>query len=168
MTPQVTGRLLLSEHLVLSGAVGASFSSNDNGVASHHSTGLSAQADLCQTGETTQFCGHFAVDQQTATTAGPAKSVSGSIDYSHRLDADSTIQFSLAASHYSSALAVFAGPTFSQSVLFPRRGRYTRRFGNRWFAGVDVAARKVTQSGPDPKADIGASLFVRYRLGDLQ
>lgn len=168
ITPELTGRLLLSEQLVLSGAVGVSFASTDNGVTTRHSTGLSAQADLCQTGERTQFCGRFAVDQQTATTAGPAKSLSAGIDYSRRLDADSTIQFSLAASHYSSPIFLFAGPTFSKATYYRAAADYSRRISDRWFGGVDVAARKVTQSGPDPKADVSGSLFVRYRFGDLQ
>jgi hypothetical protein len=45
---------------------------------------------------------------------------------------------------------------------------YSRHIGNRLFGGFELAARKLTQSGPDPDADVSASLFLRYRLGDLQ
>jgi hypothetical protein len=36
------------------------------------------------------------------------------------------------------------------------------------FAGLDLAARKLTQTGPDPKTDFNGSLFIRYRFGDVQ
>jgi hypothetical protein len=32
---------------------------------------------------------------------------------------------------------------------------------------VNVAARKLTEAGPDPDADFSASLFIRYRFGDV-
>jgi hypothetical protein len=88
ITPQVTGSLLLSERLVASGAIGATFSAVDDGARTRHSTGLSANASLCQTGERTQFCGRASVDQQAATVAGPSRAVTAGIDYSRRHDAN--------------------------------------------------------------------------------
>ena len=45
---------------------------------------------------------------------------------------------------------------------------YSRRIGDRLFGGLNLAARKLTQSGPDPDTDLNVSLFIRYRLGDKQ
>jgi hypothetical protein len=36
------------------------------------------------------------------------------------------------------------------------------------FGGINLSGRKLTQNGPDPKADFSGSLFIRYRFGDVQ
>jgi hypothetical protein len=168
ITPQVTGSLMLSEQMTFTGAAGVSFASVDDGLSTRHSTGLAADASLCQRGERGQFCARVAVDQQTATTAGPAKSISAAVDYSRRVDADSTIQLSLSANHYSQPISVLLARTFSSATYYRAAAAYTRRISDRWFGGVNLAARKLTESGPDPKADLNASLFIRYRFGDVQ
>jgi hypothetical protein len=168
VTPQLTAKLLLSERLTLTAAGGVSFAWVDDGVSTHRSTGADAEANLCQRGETSSFCARAAVHQQVATTAGPAKSINAGVDYSHQLDADSSIQFSLEGSHYSAPISVITGHTFSRSNYYRAAADYTRRIGSRWFGGVNVAARKLTEAGPDPKADFSGSLFVRYRFGDVQ
>ena len=154
--------------MTVSADAGVSFASIDDGVRTRHTTGLSADASLCRSGERGQFCARAAVDQQTATTAGPAKSVSGGVDYSRRLNVDSTIQLSLSANHYSSPTLVVSGVTFSKATYYRAAAAYTRRVSDRWFGGVNLAARKLTETGPDPKADVNASLFIRYRFGDVQ
>jgi hypothetical protein len=168
ITPQLTARALLAERITLDGAIGVSFARVDNGVTVRHSTGLAASADLCGQGETSFFCARVAADEQTATTAGPARSLSAGIDYTQRLDADQTVQFSLGATHYSAPTSVVTGQTFSSSTYYRAAGSYSRRVATRLFGGVNLAARKVTQNGPDPKTDLNGSLFVRYRFGDAQ
>jgi hypothetical protein len=168
VTPQLTGRFALGPRISLNAAVGASFVRIDDGISIHHSTGLSADANLCGSGERSEYCARASIDQQTATTAGPAKSETLGIDYSRRLDADSTLQFSLAANHYSSPVSVLAGRTFSHATYYRGAASYTRRISDRWFGGVNLAARKLSEAGPDPKTDVNASLFVRYRFGDVQ
>ena len=168
ITPQVTARVLLSERLTFSGAVGASFASVDDGVRTRHTTGLAADGSLCSVSERGQFCARAAVEEQTATVAGPSRSVSADVDYSRRLDAKSTLQFSLSANHYSSPVSVVTGRTFSNATYYRSAAVYTRRISDRWFGGVNLAARKLTEKGPDPKTDVSASFFIRYRLGDVQ
>jgi hypothetical protein len=168
ITPQLTGRVLLSPRITLDGAIGVSFARIDNGVAITHSTGLSAQANLCGQGETSFFCARFSADEQTATTAGPTRSISGGVDYTQRLDADQTISFSLNGTHYSTPTSVVTSRTFSAASYFRAATSYSRRLATRLFGGVNLSARKLTQNGPDPKTDLNASLFIRYRLGDVQ
>lgn len=168
LSPQVTAHLLLAENLTLGGAVGASFATINDGVSKRHTTGLTANATLCSLTEKDSFCGHAAVDQATATIAGPSKSESIGIDYSRRLDADQTLDFALSADHYSTPAAFTTASTFSHASYFRAVADYSRRFGGRWFGGVNVAVRKVTEKGPDPKADLSGSLFIRYRFGDVQ
>jgi len=168
ISPQVTARTLLSPTISLGGAVGVSFARIKNGAVTRNTTGLSAQANLCGQGETSFFCARMSVDEEAATTAGPARSISGSVDYSKRLDVDQTISFSLGATHYSTPVSVLATQTFSAASYYRAAASYSRKFATRLFGGVNLAARKVTQNGPDPKADLSASLFLRYRFGDVQ
>jgi hypothetical protein len=168
ITPQLTIQTALSQRMSFSGAVGASFASTDDGISTRHSTGLAANANLCSTGEHDQLCARATIDQQASTLAGPAKTITAGVDYSRRLDADQTIRFSLNGSHYSTPTSVVVGQPFSNSTYLRGAADYTRRLSDRWFGGVDVAARKITRDGPDPKADISGSLFIRYRLGDLR
>jgi len=168
ITPQLTARTLLAQRVTLDGAIGVSFARVDDGLTIRHSTGLSAQANLCGQGETNFFCARFSADEQTATTAGPARSISGGIDYSQRLDANQSISFSLGLAHYSTPISVVIGQIFSSSTYYHAAASYSRRFGTRLFGGVNLAARRVTQNGPDPKTDLNASLFIRYRFGDVQ
>jgi hypothetical protein len=168
ITPQLTARMLLSERLTFNGAIGASFARIDNGVSVRHSTGVSAEGNLCSRNERGQFCARVAADQTTPTVAGPARSISGSLDYSRRLNVDSTVQFSLSANHYSSPVSVISGQSFSSSTYYRAAAAYTRRISDRWFGGLNLAARKLTEKGPDPKTDAMGSLFIRYRLGDAR
>ncbi len=168
VTPQFTIQTLLSERLSFNGAVGVAFSRTDDGVRTRRSTGPSANASLCWRGEQDNLCARAAIDQQAATAAGPARSALIGVDYSRRLDVDQTLAFSLSASRYSNPTLVTSGFAFSRGTYLRAAADYSRRIGNRLFAGATLAARKVGQPGPDPKADVSASLFVRYRLGDVQ
>jgi hypothetical protein len=168
VTPQVTGRLQLSPTLDLSGAVGASFASVDNGVTTHHSTGISANAALCSSTQSGSLCGRVTINQDSATTAGPSKVISFEADYSRRLDADSSLSFSASLDHYSSPVSFLTGRNFSSTTYYHAAAEYSRSIGHRLFGGVNLAARKDAVNGPDPKTDFNASLFIRYRFGDVQ
>jgi hypothetical protein len=168
VTPQATIQTALSDRLTFTGALGVSYSSIDDGLTTRHSTGVAADAALCSRGDRDQFCARAAINQEQATAAGPARNMSVGVDYSRRLDADQTIRFSLDGSRYSSPTSFITGQTFSTATYGRAAADYTRRLGDRWFAGATVAARKLTERGPDPRADLSGSLFIRYRLGDLR
>jgi hypothetical protein len=114
------------------------------------------------------FCAHASLNQQATTVAGPARTVSAGVDYSRRLDADQSVQFSLTGSRYSAPTSLISSQTFSHSTYVRGAAEYTRRFGGRLFGGANVAARRISQEGPDPKSDVSGSLFIRYRLGDVR
>ena len=167
ITPQVTIQTLLSPRLSFEGAVGASFVSSDDGVRTVHSTGLSGNASLCSSGEHSQLCARAAIDQGGTTVAGPARNISLGVDYSRQLDADQTIHFSIGANRYT-PVSSFVGPSFQRATYFRAAADYSRNIGHRLFSGVSLSGRKVAQNGPDPRTDLSASLFLRYRLGDLR
>jgi hypothetical protein len=168
VTPQLTGDFRLSPRTTFTGAIGASFASVNDGLRTRHSTGLSGNAALCNAGEHSHLCARASIDQQTATLAGPARTISAGVDYSRELDANSTLQLSVDGSRFSQSVPLLSGQTFSTSTYYRAAAAYTRHFGHRLFAGVNLAARKLTERGPDPKADLNASLFIRYRFGDVQ
>jgi hypothetical protein len=167
ITPQVTIQTLLSPRLSFQGAVGASFVSSDDGVRTIHSTGISANASLCSSGEHSHLCARAAIDQGSATVAGPTRNISFDIDYSRQLDANQTIRFSIGANRYTPVSSV-VGPTFRRATYFRAAADYSRNLGRRLFSGISLSGRKVAENGPDPRTDLSASLFLRYRLGDLR
>ena len=168
VTPEVTGAFKLSRTLILSGDVGVSLSSVKVSGVTRHSTGFAGDASLCSNGEHTKLCARASVQQEAATSAGPSRVVAVSVDYSRQLSANDTIELSLGGNRYSNPTILLAGPIFSHATYLRAAADYSRKIGRRLFAGVDLAARKVTQTGPDPSADLSLSAFIRYRFGDVQ
>ena len=155
--------------MTLDGAVGVSFARVDNGLVVSHSTGLSAQANLCGQGETSFFCAPLFGGRADRDDSRPGK-----VDQRRsRLYASGSTPTRRSPSrsgvtHYSTPMSVITGRTFSASTYYRAAASYSRRFGTRLFGGVNLAARRLTQNGPDPKTDFSASLFIRYRFGDVQ
>lgn len=168
ISPEVTGRFNLAEHLTLTAAAGAAFTSVDDGIRTRHSTGFTGNVNLCSLQEHATFCARASADEASPTAAGPARSVSVGVDYSRRLDAKQTVDVALGVDHYSSPAVLVSTVVFSHATYFRAVADYSRNFGHRWFGGINMSARKVTQNGPDPKADVSASLFIRYRFGDVR
>lgn len=168
ITPEVTAQLRLAEHLSFSGDLGASFSSVDDGVRTRHSTGLAADANLCSSTERSTFCGRASIQQQAATSAGPARSISAGIDYSRRLTAADTLELLMSVDRYSNPVILVSGISFNHATYARAVVNYSRNISKRWFGGINLSARKVTQTGPNPDADFTASLFIRYRFGDIR
>jgi hypothetical protein len=94
--------------------------------------------------------------------------MSAGVEYSRRLDADSTLSFALGVDRFSTPISVVVGQPFSRSTYYRASAEYSRRIGRRLFGGADLSARKLTEAGPDPKTDLNGSLFIRYRFGDVQ
>jgi hypothetical protein len=172
VNPVVTASTQLSETLTASGSIGVmainqqSFGNNDKSVTPSFS------ASLCSRATDSRFCGRISRDAQSALSSSVLNgqreatintSITG--EYWRRLSRDETIQASLTAVHYNSASAV-DGDRLRSTYVSGVVG-YDRHVGNRLFAGVKGGARKLFQTGPDPKLDFNASVYVRYRLGDL-
>ena len=168
ITPEATAQLRLSEHLTFSGDAGVSFASVDDGVRTRHSTGLAGDANLCSTGERSSLCARASIQQQAATSAGPAQGLSIGVDYSRRLTEVDTLQLSVGADRYSNPVILVSGQAFNRATYMRAVANYSRKIGGRWFGGVNLSARKLTETGPDPDADLAASIFVRYRFGDVR
>lgn len=168
ITPRLTVSKQLSARLTVGGSVGVAFSSVDDGLVTRHSKGIAADLSGCWRGESDNFCGSFNIGQETATALGPSRSIGLSANYSKQLGADDTFQLSANVNRYSNPTSFVSGQSFVRSTYLRGAASYSRRIGNRLFAGADLAARKILLTGPDPKADLTGTLFVRYRLGDIR
>lgn len=169
-SPRVTLSQALSERMNLSASIGPSFSSSNNGSTSRHSTGVAGDFNLCSaTGQRTSFCGTVAISQQAATSIGASRSITAGLSYSRRLDANQSLRLAIDANRYSTPTLLVTGPSFSRATYVRAAADYSRRIGGgRWSGGATLAARKFTQTGPDPNVDVSGSLFIRYRLGDIR
>lgn len=165
INPTVNIRTLLSENWDASASVGVSFSKVDQELGgSDSSTNISLDASLCRSMEFDRFCGHVARYAQSSSRAALVTTTSVGVDWYKKLDADSTIQLSAGVVRYVSELQVLQD---IRTHHFRLAASYSRRINARLSAGADVGVRSLRQSGPDPNADIGGSVFLRYRLGDL-
>lgn len=167
-TPQISGRLALSDHTDLSGAIGVSFASIKRGGIQQHVNGLALNARLCHTGESAQLCAVVSRLQAAETIAGLATTLSGGITYSKTLDAKQTVQLSASGNRTSRALGGLSSVAelpANQSYL-AGSAAYTRRISSRLYSGANFEARKFYGAVQSTKADLSASVFLRLRLGD--
>ena len=168
ITPQVTGRLNLSEQTTLNGAIGISLARIDDGMMITNSTGIAANASMCHAGQNGQFCASVARDQQTSSIGGPVRLTSASLSYGRKIDANQSLQLSVSAARYSPSVRSFVVPlAIGRSTYLNAAASYSRKLGSRWYSGLNVSTRKLYRYGTDPKPDTSGSIFLRYRLGDL-
>jgi len=173
INPSLTAHTQLSESVTADGAVGVlvleqhRFGINDTKVSPSFRLGV------CGQGTVSSICAHVARDAHSSfsnpTTIGSRASVTTTADltYFRQVSEKGTIQASLYATHYSASTTSPNGLDLRQTYLSGVIG-YDQSIGHRLFAGVNVGSRKVFQTGPDPKTDFNANIYLRYRLGDLQ
>lgn len=164
--PEIYGRLQFSEAWSATGSIGANFTNQRSlRFGNSNSTSLSFSGSLCRTGPTDSLCAQLSRNSQNAATGDLLQTTSGGVSYSRKLSNLDSIQFSLNASRYSGAQFLNQS---SASTFLSGAASYNRRINGRLYGGINAVARQVAQFGPDPKADLGANVFLRYRLGDMQ
>ena len=172
VNPLVTVSRQFSDQLSGTAAVGVLFSRQellDGGTDS--SINPSFSFSLCRAGERDRLCGRVSRDARSSRAGfGPqanalAISTLGSVNYFRKLDANQSFQASVSAIRSSSQFS--DGDEFHTTYLSFLAG-YDRKIRERLAVGITAGARKLYQAGRDPKADINANAFVRYRLGDLR
>lgn len=168
VTPQITGSVALSQNTHVSGAVGASIASSDDGIERHTSTGLAGNLALCRSGEAEQLCASISRNQQIAAGTGALNSLAATLSYSRSFGRDQAVQLSATAARFSNRVNSLDDQfAIGRSTSLLASAAYSRRLSDRWSAGATVSGRRISQSGAGPRADVSASIFVRYRLGDL-
>jgi hypothetical protein len=165
--PQATFRARLNEQWTATGAIGALRTRQEGDAvnSSRSSLDLAFDGSLCRNEENERLCARVARRTQSTILGGSSTSTSGGLDYYRRLNRRDTVQLNASAVRSAGLRA----PLIDQrSTFYTLAASYDRMLNERLSAGVNVMARNLTRGGPDPKADVGGSAFVRYRLGDLR
>jgi hypothetical protein len=174
VNPTLTLHTQLRPSLTADAGVGVMIvNRHDNGDSSTYVT-PSFSAGLCSNTKFSTWCAHISRDAASALNSGISTSggtttitTSGSLTYFRRLGEKDTLQASLSASRYSSPSRLSTSSNNFSTTYVSGVVGYDRKLGQRWATGVNGGVRKLFQDGPDPKLDLNASIYVRYRLGDL-
>ena len=164
--PQVTADLQLDERTQLGGAIGFVRTERDFGTVGGNatSTDLALDASLCRNLEYERFCGRIARRTQSVALGTAPTTSSLAADYSRQLSARDQVQASVIFVTTGAVPEINTG----RQNLYTLAGSFDRKINTRLSAGVNLTARKYTFAGPDPKADIGGSLFIRNRFGSVR
>ncbi len=165
--PQATVRARLSADWDATAAAGFVRTHEDGGTDGDNESSfdLALDGSLCRSLEFERICARVARRAQSSILGGSTTATSATFDYYRRLTAKDTVQAT--ASAIRSGNPRILG-TDQRSTFYSLAGSYDRMLNDRLSAGANVVGRKLTMFGPDPKADVGASVFVRYRLGDVR
>lgn len=174
VNPVLTLSTHLSETISANGAVGVLAIQQRSAAGTDHSVSPSFSGSLCREGEISQWCVRVSRDARSALSARVANASGGvaavttlaSVDYYRKFSENSTLQVSLSGTRYSSS-GTLNGDAVHSTYLSAVTG-YDHKIGQRIYAGISGGARKLFQDGPDPKTDFNASVYLRYRLGNLQ
>jgi hypothetical protein len=172
VNPSLTLRTQLSENMFADAAVGVMAIDQRTDDQKDHKVTPSVSGEICREDSLSRFCAHVSRDAQSALSArlvnasgGAAITTTAGVDYFRRLSERETVQASLTGTRYDSP-ASLNGLRLRTTYLSGVVG-YDRKVGNRIYAGISGGARKLFQVGPDPKLDVNANVYLRYRLGDL-
>lgn len=164
--PQVTGSIRLAENLQASGAIGLVRTEQDTGTVGgrDNSIDLAFDGSLCRTLASERMCARASRRTQSSVLGTAPTSSSINVDYSRRLNARDQLQASFAV--------VTTGAErelgFGRRTFYTVAGSFDRKMSDRVSAGVNLAARRLNTVGPDPKEDLGGSLFIRTRFGSVR
>lgn len=166
--PQATIDARLTADWQLAAAAGFVRTKVDQGpqiAADNDSIDLALDGSLCRNLEFERICARISRRTQSSVLGAAPVSSSISADYSRRLNARDQLQATLAV--------VRTGRVEIESVggaqtFYSFAGSFDRRISDRLSAGVSAVARTLQTAGPNPKADLGGTIFVRHRFGRVR
>lgn len=136
----------------------------------NRSASPSFSATLCGEGEHDHYCLSAARDAQAPSAissltgkTGSAVSTRASLTYARKIAEKQTIQASFSGVRTSQG----GGAGDLGSTYLNALAGYDRGIGMRLSTGINLSARKLIRAGDDPKEDLSASIYLRYRIGDL-
>lgn len=173
VNPTLTAHTQLSETMTADAAVGVLYIEQKNADIRDHNVSPSFSGSLCNAGTLSRFCVRVSRDASSAldtrvANLGTRATVHSTLaaDYYRQLSADDTISAQFTGTHYTSPGSLTA-PHLSTTYLSAVVG-YDKKVGHRLAAGITGGVRKLYQVGPDPKGDINANVYIRYRIGNVQ
>jgi hypothetical protein len=164
--PQATVNARLGTNWDTSLAVGFVRSEQDLGNLGGSNSGidLALDASMCRQLEFEKICARASRRTQSSVIGASPTSSSLGAEYYRRLTAKDQFQANFAVVRTDSVREL----GLPEQSFYTLAGNYDRQVSDRFSVGTSLAARKLSTSGPDPKSDLGGSVFVRYRLGSLR
>ena len=164
INPAATLSTRLSEDWTLSGSAGVMFSSLNHASQTIKSTDPSFSATLCKQAKNESLCATATRAASSSAAAELVNSSSVEVEWLDRLDRNQTVQLS-------AGYIRFDNTRIAQAALadeeYHAAGSYSRLLNQRCSVGANVGIRGFSEPGTAHRTDLSASVFVRYRLGDL-
>ena len=165
INPAATISTRLSEDWTLSGSAGVMFSSLDRGSRQiSSSTDPSFSATLCHQNKSQSLCATAARAISSSAAAELVNSTTFELQWLKKLDARQNLQLSAGYVRFDNSKI---GQASLASQEYHAAATYSRLLSHRCSVGGDVGVRGFEQQGGGHHTDFRASVFVRYRLGDL-
>ena len=165
INPQLTFRRRFSETLDASGAIGLSFAHQKRAGSNDRSTGLSLDGALCRTTEFERLCGRVSRYANSSGAGSLVTTTSAGVDWFKRFDEAQTVQLSASVVRYAGGEVMGVE---SDALQYRISGSYDRKIGNRASIGLNAGFRSLRLDGPNPGTDTSASVYLRYRVGDIR
>lgn len=165
ISPSITGTARLSEGWSLSGAVGLAFVDNNTLGSTERSTNFTADASLCKSLEAERICAAASRTSQASVGQSVVTATSASVSYFRNVGSRDTLQLAANVSRSSGGNSLLVA---DRSTYYGANASYNRKLSARLSAGVEGGVRRVERSGASVPTDASASIFLRYRLGDVQ
>lgn len=166
--PQVTFQAQLNERWNLNAAIGVVRTTQNFGalgIDSSSTLNLALDGSFCRVAENENICARVARRTQSSVVGAAPVSTTASLEYYRKLGARDSIQGSASIARTGAYRLVNQAAGTS---LYSVSAAYDRLINDRISGGVTAAVRRVNYFGPDPKTDVGGTVYLRYRLGDIR
>jgi hypothetical protein len=164
--PQLTAAAQLNENVDFRGSIGFLRSEQDGGAlgGKSSSTNLALSGALCRNLEFERMCVQAGRQAQSSVLGASPISTTLGASYYRKLNARDQIQASLGVTTTGRVPELGLG----RQSFYSAATSFDRKVSDRLSAGVTVAARRLNLAGPDPKTDVGGSIFIRNRFGSVR
>lgn len=164
INPAATLSTRLSEDWTVSGAAGVTFATLGHGSQTSHSTDPSFSGTLCHQTANQTLCATASRSASSSAVAELVNSTAVALEWVDRLDSRQTVRLSAGYIHFDRAKV--AQQLFTDTEYHAAAG-YSRLVSERCSVGANLGLRGLNEPGAGHHTDVSASVFIRYRLGDL-
>jgi hypothetical protein len=165
VTPAATLRTHIAQDWTLSGSAGMTFSKVRHAQVDRSSTAPSFSASLCHDTPAGRLCGTASHSVQSSGVAELISVTMAQLEWLENIDEKQTVQISAGYAHYANAQALAVSTV--QPNQYHIAATYNRRLSDRFSIGGEAAARGLSGGGRRSQSEISASVFVRYRWGNI-
>jgi hypothetical protein len=168
LSPNIGGTQQLTETMVLTVNVGASFVSSENGLGSSTTqTFFSGSASLCERGLNRGFCAAVSRNASPTALGTVQATTSASLSFDQQLSRTETASISGRYSQSDQSNLEVITVSFPGNKVIGLTGRYSKTLNDRLAFNVTPVYGKIFGTTPDRSANYGLTASISYRLGQL-